>query len=352
MDMDRLVTRASKWMEGTGPQGDVVLTSRIRLARNIKGLPFPHLLQEEKLRELIQQVFKAVSSKSVTKTFGPMELLQLDTLSPLQKQILVEKHLISPALAEMDRPRAVILNSDESVSIMVNEEDHLRIQLLLPALQLHETWRMANVLDDALEETLDYAFDESLGYLTTCPTNVGTGLRASLMVHLPALVMSKQAGKILNALSHVGLAVRGFYGEGTETAGNLFQISNQITLGLTEEEIINNLSSVAAQLIDQEKAARQALLKDYGRQLEDKVFRAYGILSHARIISSDEALSILSHLRLGIDLGLIKEVDSRILNELMVLIQPAMLQGKYGRQMSPYERDLKRAEAIQDKLKK
>lgn len=352
MDMDRLVTRASKWMEGTGPQGDVVLTSRIRLARNIKGLPFPHLLQEEKLRELIQQVFKAVSSKSVTKTFGPMELLQLDTLSPLQKQILVEKHLISPALAEMDRPRAVILNSDESVSIMVNEEDHLRIQLLLPALQLHETWRMANVLDDALEETLDYAFDESRGYLTTCPTNVGTGLRASLMVHLPALVMSKQAGKILNALSHVGLAVRGFYGEGTETAGNLFQISNQITLGLTEEEIINNLSSVAAQLIDQEKAARQALLKDYGRQLEDKVFRAYGILSHARIISSDEALSILSHLRLGIDLGLIKEVDSRILNELMVLIQPAMLQGKYGRQMSPYERDLKRAEAIQDKLKK
>ena len=234
---------------------------------------------------------------------------------------------------------------------MVNEEDHLRIQLLLPACSRMKR-RMANVLDDALEETLDYAFDESRGYLTTCPTNVGTGLRASLMVHLPALVMSKQAGKILNALSHVGLAVRGFYGEGTETAGNLFQISNQITLGLTEEEIINNLSSVAAQLIDQEKAARQALLKDYGRQLEDKVFRAYWILSLARIFSSDEALSILSHLRLGIDLGLIKEVDSRILNELMVLIQPAMLQGKYGRQMSPYERDLKRAEAIQDKLKK
>ncbi len=171
------------------------------------------------------------------------------------------------------------------------------------------------------------------------------------MIHLPALVMTKQAGKILNALSHVGLAVRGFYGEGTETVGNLFQVSNQITLGQTEEEIINNLSSVATQLIDQERAARQVLLKEYSRQLEDKVLRAYGILSYARIISSDEALSLLSDLRLGTDLGIIKEVDPRILNELMVWIQPAMLQGKYGQQMSPYERDLKRAETIQEKLK-
>jgi len=311
MDMDRLVTRASKWMEGTGPQGDVVLTSRIRLARNIKGLPFPHLLQEEKLRELIQQVCKAVSSKSVTKTFGPMELLQLDTLSPLQKQILVEKHLISPALAEMDRPRAVILNSDESVSIMVNEEAHLRIQLLLPALQLHETWRMANVLDDALEETLDYAFDERWGYLTVCPTNGGPGMRAAVMLHLPALVITNQAQRMLTTLSQIGLVVRGLYGEGTEASGNLFQISNQVTLGPQEEEIVNNLTAVTIQIIEQEKGARQHLMAKARLQLEDRIGRALGLLTNARIMTSEEALSHLSDVRLGVDLGIIKTMYPR-----------------------------------------
>lgn len=349
MAKHELAKVVSKWMDGSGPQSDIVLTSRIRLARNLKGIPFPHLLSEKGQKEVVEKVLQAVNVPAVSRTFGKMEMLLLEELSPLEKQILVEKHLISPAFAEK-KLGGVVLNADETVSIMVNEEDHLRIQLLMPAFQLEETWKAADNLDDALEQTLDYAFHEERGYLTACPTNLGTGLRASVMVHLPALVLTNQAKKILGSLPQLGLAVRGFYGEGTEAQGNLYQISNQITLGLSEGEIINNLSLVVQQLIDQERGARERLKKELYHQIDDKVNRAYGILANARIISSEEALGLLSDLRLGIDLGMITGVDPRILNEMISFIQPGLLQGSQSRKMNAGERDLTRAEVIRNKL--
>ncbi len=340
----------SKWMEGLGPQDDIVLTSRIRLARNLQNLPFPHLLDEAKEKEVVNLVSQAIKASKFTKLFGETTVWQLEELSPLERQILVEKHLISPDFAEKSKG-AVVLNQDESISIMINEEDHLRIQILLPAFQLGAAWELANELDDALEEKLDFAFNESRGYLTSCPTNLGTGLRASVMLHLPALVMAKQEKVIFSSLTKLGLTVRGFYGEGSEVQSNLYQISNQITLGLTENEIINNLVAVTQQLIDREKAARNLLNEELTYRMEDQALRAYGILSNARILSSEEALNLLSDLRLGIDLKIVNDVDYRVFNELIALIQPGILQGRAGKEMTARERDLKRAEIIKEKLK-
>lgn len=341
----------SKWMEGSGPYADIVITSRIRLARNIREVPFPHVLDAEGQKRVVMQVAQVLATEQVTSAVGKMDVVVLNELNPLERRILVEKHLISPQHAQANGYAAVALNRDESLSIMINEEDHLRIQCLLPALQLHETWRIADGIDDVLEQGLDYAFAEQAGYLTACPTNVGTGLRASVMMHLPGLVLTRQAGRVLSALPQVGLVVRGIYGEGTEAHGNLFQISNQITLGRTEDEVIKSLSSVVKQIIEQERSAREALFKETGEKLADKLSRAYGILSHARVISSEEALSLLSDLRLGIDLKIIKDIDARVFNELMVLIQPACLQRAAGKEMSSFERDVQRADLIRDRLK-
>ncbi|MGI9952855.1 protein arginine kinase [Moorellaceae bacterium AZ2] len=342
--------RLSKWMEGSGPHADIIISSRIRLARNLKGIPFPPFMDERQAGKVVQMVGRAVRSPAVEQTAGRLHLQRLQELPPLERQILVEKHLISPQLAEAEGEKAVVLRDDEAISIMVNEEDHLRIQCLLPALMLHEGWRLATALDDSLEEELDYAFDQVKGYLTTCPTNVGTGLRASVMVHLPALVISRQAGQILSALAKLGVAVRGLYGEGTEAVGNLFQISNQITLGRSEEELISSLSGIAVQLADQERAAREHLYKENRWQLEDRVGRAYGILSHARILNSQEALQLISDVRLGVDMRIIRGLDQRVLSQLTFMIQPAFLQHLAGKEMSPFERDVQRAKLVRERL--
>ncbi|NPV26960.1 MAG: protein arginine kinase [Firmicutes bacterium] len=341
----------SKWMEGTGPESDVVISCRVRLARNLAGVPCPHLLNEEQGRQVVKRVVDAIAHKEVEKIVGHLEAVALSELSALDRQILVEKHLISPQHAEAaTQSRAVVLREDEAVSILVNEEDHLRIQCLFPGFQLNVAWDLANRVDDVLEKRLDFAFDEKYGYLTACPTNVGTGMRASVMMHLPGLVITNQANRVLSALSQLGLAVRGLYGEGTEAAGNLFQISNQITLGLTEEEIINNLTAVTHKILEQERMARELLRTQTKEQLEDRVGRAFGILTNARIITSQEAISYLSDVRLGADLGIIRGVDTRILNELIVLTRPNFLQKLAGHEMSPFARDLKRASIIREKL--
>lgn len=339
-----------KWMEGAGPYADIVLASRIRLARNLLGIPFTTVMGKADAEQVLDQVAMASSQPNVERVVGRLEVTRLDRLPRLKRQVLVEKHLISPQHAEPDGLKAVVLNQEESVSIMVNEEDHLRIQCLLPAFQLQDTWNLTTLLDDVLEEKLDYAFDKGIGYLTTCPTNVGTGLRASVMVHLPGLVMSKQAQRVLSALSHVGLTVRGIYGEGSEAAGNLFQISNQITLGHSEEEIIDNLVSVTRQIIDGEKTSREMLLREIRPYLEDRVGRALGILSHASLISSDEAIRLLSDVRLGIDLNLLTGLSLSLITELMVGIQPAYLQLQAGRELGPQERDQERASFIRRRL--
>jgi protein arginine kinase len=339
----------SEWMKGKGPDSDIVISSRVRLARNLKELPFPMLATETQSKELVSNV-ENVINQSDLKSLGNLELIRLSDLSELEKRVLVEKHLISPNLSNESRNGAVVLSENESVSVMVNEEDHLRIQCLYPGFQLTEAWKTANQLDDIFEHQFDYAYDERKGFLTSCPTNVGTGIRASVMMHLPALVMTQQMNRILSAITQVGLAVRGIYGEGSEAIGNVFQISNQITLGQTEEEIIDNLYSVAKQIVEHERNARQKLLQESRIRVEDKVQRSYGILSYSRIIDSKEAAQRLSDVRLGIDLGMIKNTSSTILNELMIMTQPGFLQQYAGEKLSPEERDMRRASLIRERL--
>lgn len=343
---DRL--RPSKWMAQDGPDGEIVLSSRVRLARNIREVPFPYLATDSQAGAVAEQVKNA--GDSLAEQIGEMQFFQIKDIQPLQRQVLVEKHLISPLLIKEPHNSAVLLREDEAVSIMVNEEDHLRIQCLLPGLQLEQALHEANRFDDFLEQKLDYAYDEQWGYLTTCPTNVGTGLRASVMTHLPALVLTKQINRVLSAIAQVGLAVRGLYGEGSEIVGNLVQISNQITLGQSDEEIVKNLYGVTRQIVEQEAQARQILLNEGRDRIADRVNRAYGVLSYARLMSSQEAMQLLSDVRLGIDLGLINEVPGQILKELMVLLQPACLQTEAGRELSSMERDRERARLIRMRL--
>ncbi|MGE1115129.1 protein arginine kinase [Priestia megaterium] len=339
----------SSWMRQEASNSDIVLSSRIRLARNLTHYLFPTLFSKEHAVEVVR-VFEQVFQKSENTNQWNLHLLKMNELQPLQKQVLVEKHLISPNLAEGDNNGACFLSEKEDLSIMVNEEDHLRIQCLFPGLQLSEALSTANKVDNWIEKYVDYAFDENRGYLTSCPTNVGTGLRASVMMHLPALVMTRQIHRIIPAINQLGLVVRGIYGEGSEALGNIFQISNQITLGKSEEDIVADLNSVVQQLITQEHSARDALFKTSHVELEDRVYRSYGVLANSRIIESKEASQCLSDVRLGIDLGYIKRLSQNILNELIIMTQPGFLQKYSGGPLKPQERDIKRATLIRERL--
>lgn len=341
---------ASKWMDGTGPEHDVVISSRVRLARNLAEVPFPNLVQKQDADKVIDGVRNALKGKEAD-SLGSFELVNLKELAPVEKEILVEKHLISPQHIARDEVGAVALRDDEAVSIMINEEDHLRIQCLLPGFQPEEAWEMADKIDDILELTLDYAFSEKRGYLTSCPTNVGTGLRASVMLHLPAMMMLNQVNRVLSALPQLGLVVRGLYGEGTDATGNLFQISNQITLGTDEKDIINKLSGVVRQIVQQEREARSKLFEEARPQLIDLVGRSLGILKFAHIISSQETMKLLSDLRLGLSLNLVfGKLDLKHINELMVMSRPAFLRKITGKDLDPIERDISRAKLIREKL--
>ncbi len=340
----------SKWAEGTGPEADIVISSRVRLARNILQFPFPHFLAAEVAGQVLHEARQALNDSELKKMAGIFELIELSALAPMERQVLVDKHLVSPQHIAEPVNRAVALNADESISIMVNEEDHLRMQSLLPGLQLQEAWEAANKVDDLLEKTLSFSYCEHRGYLTACPTNVGTGLRASVMMHLPGLVVTNKINQVLQAITQLGLTARGFYGEGTEALGNLFQVSNQITLGRTEEEILNSLQAVVKQLIAQERATRQDLFKDHQNYLVDRICRAIGILKLARVMTSEEALRHLSDVRLGVDLGIVKGIEHRILNELLILTRPAFLNKKANREMTAQERDISRAEIIRKTL--
>ncbi|KOP72296.1 ATP:guanido phosphotransferase [Bacillus sp. FJAT-21945] len=351
MSLERFINQAvSSWMSAEGPDSDIILSSRIRLARNISQFKFPILFSNDKAKSVIHKIKERVDDSSFTK-LGNMELLLMDELQPLQKRVLMEKHLISPYLAENSSYGACLLSENEELSIMINEEDHIRIQCLFPGFQLLEALEMANEIDDWLEEKIDYAFDENIGYLTSCPTNVGTGLRASVMMHLPGLVLTQQINRIIPAINQLGLVVRGIYGEGSEALGNIFQVSNQLTLGKSEIDIVEDLKSVVSQLISQERSAREALEKTSNIQLEDRVFRSFGILSNSRIIESKEAARCLSDVRLGIDMGYLSDISKNILNELMILTQPGFLQQYAGGPLRPHERDIRRASLIRERLK-
>ncbi|MDR1159667.1 MAG: protein arginine kinase [Syntrophomonadaceae bacterium] len=341
------------WMHAEqGPEADIVISSRVRLARNLKKVPFPHLLNKDNGVQCFDKIKTAWKQINTLEGYN-FDLKTLDELSYLDKQILVEKHLISPNHGKVgSHYQGVVLNSNGSICVMINEEDHMRTQCFLPGLQVDKCYEQAEKIDDKTEEYLDIAFDSRRGYLTSCPTNVGTGLRASVMLHLPAIVMSGQIKGIFQNLGQIGMTVRGLYGEGTEAMGNFFQLSNQITIGQSERDINNKLTIISRRLIEQERLSREKILKDMPYQLEDTIGRAYGILTNARIINSNEALIMLSSLRLGVDLGIIKGIKPFTLNELMVAIRPAHLQKKAGREMTPLQRDEYRAIIIKEQLQR
>ncbi len=338
-----------KWISSPGPDSDIVISSRVRLARNINDIPFPHLLPEQEAKTIIKNVYETLRADA---NLGQnIELYNMAELPEEHKILLSEMHLISPDLAS-SKNGAVIVNQDETISIMINEEDHLRIQVMLPGLQLDEAFKEIDKIDDLLEAKLDFAFDEKIGYLTACPTNVGTGMRASVMMHLPVLTMMDQMGQIFATISQVGLVVRGIYGEGSQAKGNLYQISNQITLGKSEEDIIQNVMGVTRQILMSERKIRENLSGEARVRLEDRILRSYGILTNAKIISSQEALAYISDVKLGVDMGIIKDLEPLVLNSLFITTGPAYIQGISNTEMSPVERDLYRADFIRQKIRK
>jgi protein arginine kinase len=328
---------------------DVAVSSRVRLARNIKNFPFPGRMDQDQGLKVIDMVRDSVF-KSSDAMAENLVFFDIQKLNPVDRQVLVEKHLISPDLADGSLKRAAIISRDERISIMINEEDHVRMQCIFPGMQLDDAWQLCNRLDLLMEEELEFAFDTSSGYLTCCPTNLGTGIRASVMVHLPALSMTGYISGVLEACGKLGMAVRGIYGEKSETLGNMFQISNQVTLGRTEEEIIASINNVTHQIIEQERTLRNELNRQSASRFEDRIYRSLGILANARIISTEESLRLLSDVRLGVDMKFIEGINAETLNEIMLFIQPAILQKLAGKQLAPDERDIRRAELIRKSL--
>ena len=330
------------------PEADVVISSRIRLARNSKSYPFPPKLDIDQAIGVVD-FFKTAILKTEDPISKQLEFIDSTKINPLDKACLVEKHLVSPEFAVKKEVTGLVLSKDEKVSIMINEEDHLRIQSIYPGIQLNKAWELCNKVDNMIEKKSEYAYCEELGYLTCCPTNVGTGMRASIMVHLPALSMLGYVSSVLDAVSKLGITVRGLYGEGSEVMGNMYQISNQVSLGQSEEEIITKISVIADRIIEQERIAREQLLKAR-TQLEDRIFRSYGIFSNARIMTSSECMKLLSDVLLGVEVKIISKLSVDTINELMIITQPANLQKVYGKALNTDERDIKRAELIRSKL--
>lgn len=348
MSLHYLLRLTGKWLDGTGSYSDIVISSRVRLARNLEGFPFPERADRRQLQEIINRVIQAV--KNVPYLQGAV-ILHLNKISRLDREVLMERHLISYEHATGEGEKAVIITEQETVSIMINEEDHIRMQCLQSGLELEKAFEVTNSIDNALADRLNYSFSSRYGFLTACPTNVGTGMRTSVLIHLPGLVLGHKIQKLLQTVSRMGLFIRGLYGEGSDVMGNLFQISNQVTLGQSEKEIISHMEKVARQVVIDEQSAREDLMKNNRELVEDKVWRAYSLLRSARVINSEETLELLSAIRLGINLNIIKYIDISTLNEILLLTQPAHLQMIAGKQLEASIRDIRRAEFIRKKLK-
>jgi protein arginine kinase len=348
MKIEALLATPGDWLSSGRDQHPIVISSRVRLARNLAKLPFPGWAKKSERIRILEEIKPEVEVlPEMSNSFSQ----QLNELSATEKQVLVERHLISREHAAKGMGSAVVINSSQTLSIMVNEEDHLRMQAIARGFDLLRTFEAIDRVDTMLESQLEFAFDEALGYLTACPTNVGTGMRASAMVHLPGLVLSEQINQVVNSVNKIGLAVRGLYGEGTEAMGNLFQVSNQTTLGEKEDQIIERLNKVIETLIQRENQARANLLETRQPMLMDQVGRAYGILTYSYSISSKEALNLLSILRLGIDLGFFPEEGRNVINRLLLDTQPAHLQHTTQQKLAAEERDHLRAETVRQQLK-
>ncbi len=347
MKVDDLLGRSGEWLKGTGPESDVVISSRVRLARNLKRFPFLTVAAPE-VRAEVEKF--AAARFADPKLPRKLAYWPLEDLTAVDRMFLVERHLISREHAQAEGARGVAVGPEETVSIMVNEEDHLRLQALRSGLQLEEAYEEVDRTDTALEEGLQYAFHPRFGYLTACPTNVGTGLRISVLVHMPAAVMSKQMDKVLQSLQRLGYTVRGLYGEGTSPLGDFYQVSNQVTLGKSEQDIISEMKRVIPEILKFERSWRGKFLGDDPSRIEDKVWRAYGMLKFARRITSEEAVEALSALRLGVNLGVIGGLSTQTINELFISTQPGHLQKAEKKALKPEERDRMRAEFIRKRI--
>ncbi len=348
MHIDDLASRSGEWLRGVGPQSDIVMSSRIRLARNLADFPFIRRCNDIDRANIDSTVRERLSKDEILKD---LTFIDVATLANLDRQFLVERQLISREHANSDGARAVAIDGEEQCSLMVNEEDHLRIQVMKSGFDLDGAWDHINDLDDRIESQLTYAFHEKMGYLTACPTNVGTGMRVSVLVHLPALVITNQIERVFRSLQKINLAVRGLYGEGTQAMGDFYQISNQITLGKSEKDLINQVGEVVPVVIDYERKARKFLIEEDQNELFDQVSRAYGMLQTARRISSEETMYLLSRVRMGINLGLIGDLQIPKINELFIQTQPAHLQKIRQAPLSTDERNVERANFLHQHLK-
>jgi protein arginine kinase len=347
MTLEELIDQPSAWLDASGSYSDVIISSRVRLARNLRHVPFATLATSEQEERVIEDVLNAARG---SKHFKDGTYFDLSAMAESDRQLLVERRLISPALAARTGRDGVLVGPEERYSIMINEEDHLRFQAIFAGFEPAAAWSLVDSIESEVCNRLDVAYDTQFGYLTACPTNVGTGLRASILIHLPGLVLVQSVEQVLRGINQVGLTVRGFYGEGTDVVGSLFQISNQVTLGISESEIIETLERVVRQIIDYEYDARQTLVRDAHAQIEDKIGRAVGILSHARVLSGQEFMNLASAVRLGIGLGMLDRPETKLLNELMVQIQPSHIQRQVGSDLNTDQRDLHRANLVRSRI--
>ena len=346
-DANELVGHPGAWMEGNGEENEIVLSSRARIARNLSGHRFTHHCDNAELGAIMR---KSLDGALRTRVFAQSRVAAMGEISSQDRQLLAERHLVSRDFLFNSASRGLVFTPDESVGLMINEEDHLRIQGFASGFDLGTAFRRANDLDDQIAPELELAYHQRLGFLTACPTNLGTGMRVSVLIHLPGLVHSKEIHKLLESLRKLNHSIRGLYGEGSDTMGNFFQLSNSSALGTPEDVIVKNLREMVLKVIAYERRAREMLFRKAQSLLEDKVWRAYGLLRYSRSVNTKEALSLISAVRLGVGAGLVKDVPVRTLNELLVYIQPAHLQMRQGTALDPQERDVARAAYIRDAL--
>lgn len=337
-----------KWYEKTGPEGDIVISTRIRFARNLLKFPFPCKLKSLQKAEIIKLIKEDVLTDDLKSKYKNLKFIDFNKLSETEKLSLLEKHIISPDFIAKKEEKGLIVSDDDSISIMINEEDHIRLQVMTQGLDFESAFNVADEIDTILDKKLTFAFDDKLGYLTQCPTNLGTGMRASVMLHLPGLRETGAMNKIASNLLKLGLTIRGIYGEGTEPRGDIYQLSNQVTLGLSEKAAIKNLKDIAMQLVLRERNIRN----EFSKYIEviDRVYRSFGILKNAKIISSDEFMKLISNVRLGVSIGELKNVSYDKINSLIINTQPATLSILNSKELSPIKRDELRADLIRANL--
>ncbi len=345
---EEMAKSTAAWLSGRGEEAMVVLSTRIRLARNVAGCRYPTTADSETCKRIISY-FDSVVTRA--EHLGENQYYKATDIDAMDRDFLVERHLISPVFLNGDLSKAVLIGPEEQLSIMVNEEDHLRIQGLASGLDPQGAYDLAAKYETEIGRHLEFDYDKDFGYLTACPTNAGTGMRASVLIHLPGLVLTRDIDKVISRITRSGLIVRGFYGEGSDVLGNLFQVSNQNTLGLSETDILSQITSVTREIIDEEAKARARLTEEAADMIEDKIWRAYGILKHARVLTSEEVMNLLSAVRLGHAMNVIDFLDIALINEILLFSQPAHLQKYYGAEMDSTRRDFVRAQMVREKLR-